>query len=152
MKWIVEKAENWFCIPLLVIILVTMLLQVFSRQVVGRPIRWTAELSNLSLVWLTFIGAAICHKNKEMVKLDVFLLMLPDKWQSFLDIIENIIFIILSIIFSYYGILLAISEAGRSLHTIPISRAIRFISIPAGFILFIFVSINTIRGNKPITK
>lgn len=39
------------------IILVSVLLQVFFRYILGSPIAWTIELTRYCLVWLTFLGA-----------------------------------------------------------------------------------------------
>lgn len=46
-------------VGLTAVMLVDMMLGVFFRYVVGRPIPWTEEVGALSLIWLSFIGAAV---------------------------------------------------------------------------------------------
>jgi len=148
MEKIITIVEKWLAVPLLVTIFVTLLLQVFSRYVVGRPIRWTVEFSNLCLIWLTFIGAAICYRNNDMVKLDVFLEYFPQKIQDILYLAQDILFIILSLVYIYIGSRLAFIESGRTLHTIPVTRAVRFIPIPIGFFLILIVAVNKIKNSN----
>ncbi len=46
-------------VVLMAAVLVDMMLGVFFRYVVGRPLPWSEEVGTLGLIWLTFIGSAV---------------------------------------------------------------------------------------------
>lgn len=46
--------------------------QVVFRYVLNSPLAWTEELSRLSVVWLTFIGAAIATREGSHITVRVF--------------------------------------------------------------------------------
>ncbi len=56
---LVSLIPRFFLVALMVVLLVDMMLGVFFRYVMERPLPWTEEVGNLALIWLTFIGGAI---------------------------------------------------------------------------------------------
>lgn len=150
MNKILRFLEKWVLVPILLLIFITMLLQVFSRYVIGNPVRWTVELANLCLIWLTFLGAAICYWKDGMVKLDIFYNMFPKKWKWIISLLQDLVFVVVGLFLIQHAYRLAIMESTRSLHTIPVSRAIRFIPVVIGFVML--VSIGFMRIKKKLLR
>lgn len=59
----VDLATRTFIGGLLIVIGIMMLLQVVSRQVLHLPIPWTQEVVLISMVWMTFLGAAVAVRS-----------------------------------------------------------------------------------------
>ena len=62
--------EEYFCYLLLVVLVVTTSLQVFTRYVLNAPLSWTEELARILLIWITFIGAAVIAKRSGHISID----------------------------------------------------------------------------------
>lgn len=73
----VEQVVVWFENTLAVVFLTTMIIavgtQVLSRYLLPVPVSWTEELARYSLIWLTFIGAAMALYSKGHFALEIIL-------------------------------------------------------------------------------
>ena len=69
--------EEYFCYLLLVVLVVTTSLQVFTRYVLNAPLSWTEELARILFIWITFIGAAVIAKRSGHISIDFVTNLLP---------------------------------------------------------------------------
>ena len=69
--------EEYFCYFLLVVLVVTTSLQVFTRYVLNAPLSWTEELARILFIWITFIGAAVIAKRSGHISIDFVANLLP---------------------------------------------------------------------------
>src|SRR5690625_3898888 len=113
----------------MVLMVVIIFAQAFSRYVLGISILWSEQIVILSMVWITFLGSAIAWKGNSNIKIDFFLELLPEKWRIFVDVFNYIIcavFMAILIKHSYHVIELTskqinpISGLPNSLFYIPI--------------------------------
>jgi TRAP-type C4-dicarboxylate transport system permease small subunit len=67
----VEAVEDWLCYLLLVALVVTTSLQVFTRYVLNAPLTWTEEVARMLFVWLIFLGSAFIVKRGSHISIDI---------------------------------------------------------------------------------
>jgi TRAP-type C4-dicarboxylate transport system permease small subunit len=88
---------------LLTLIILAVCTDVVMRYLFNRPIFWVAELSEYSLLYITFLGTAWLLKQGGHVKIDLFTSRLAPKKRERLAIVSGIIGIFISVVFTYYG-------------------------------------------------
>jgi TRAP-type C4-dicarboxylate transport system permease small subunit len=70
---VVVWLENALAVFFLTIMIIAVGTQVLSRYFLPVPVSWTEELARYSLIWLTFIGAAMAMHSKVHFVLEVIL-------------------------------------------------------------------------------
>ena len=70
---------------LLVAIVVLLLAGVTSRYVFSLPVVWIDEVASLCFLWLAMLGSAIALDRNEHLRLTLFLYMLPERVQRFVE-------------------------------------------------------------------
>ena len=81
------------CISMILVfgILIVIIIGVFYRFILNRPIMWTEELGSIILTFVVFIGAGLSFYNNDMVKMDFIFIHLPAKVQTILQFFFDII-------------------------------------------------------------
>ena len=88
---------------LMALIIVIMFTQVLFRYIFNQSLSWSEELSKFIFVWMIFIGAAVCIKEKTHLGVEFLLEYLSDKWKRWLDLFEIILIILFNIVMSVTG-------------------------------------------------
>ncbi len=76
---------------------------IILRKYFEKPIIWQMEVTEFSLLWVTFLGMAWVLKEEAHVSVDLILVRLSPKAQHTLIIIASILGIIAFAIFTWYG-------------------------------------------------
>lgn len=83
------------------ILIFSIVVQVFSRYVFDHPIPPLFELSIYSFVWVIYLGAPLAKRYRKHIRFDILYRKLPRKAQLFIeiffDILTNIILLIILI-------------------------------------------------------
>lgn len=77
----------------LLIIVFSLVIQVFMRAVFRISLTSTYELSLWSYVWALYLGAAYARRENKHIKLDIFYEKFPEKAKRIIDIALNLIVI-----------------------------------------------------------
>ncbi|PLC50212.1 TRAP transporter permease DctQ [Pollutimonas subterranea] len=83
--------------------------QVVLRYIFGVSLPWGSELSQYGMVWLCFLGAALAVKERDHMRVDYFINLLPRSLLPFIHVLLNII------LFAFVAYL--------SYSSVPITRA-----------------------------
>lgn len=92
-------AGTLFCL-----IVVLTIIQVFCRFVLNSPLVWSEELARLSVVWMTFIGAAIVCWDGTHLNVDVLFLHMPSRLRRWTRNFNAAIAVFLLGIIVYYAV------------------------------------------------
>lgn len=117
----------------------SILLQVFSMNLFNHSFIWSGELAQWCFVWLTFIGVSAAYRYGEMIAFDMLLSRLKGKFRRWMSAFIQIVVIVFSIIFIYYGIEKALSPAVliQKSTTLKMSMVVPYISIPIGMLMLL---------------
>ncbi|MDT1061005.1 TRAP transporter large permease subunit [Paracoccus sp. CPCC 101403] len=80
-----KRAERWMrpieilAAGLLLVMIVTVLANVFFRYVLATPLIWGDEVASISFIWMAMLGAALAVDRHEHMRLTVFLPLLPER-------------------------------------------------------------------------
>ncbi|MDG2396292.1 MAG: TRAP transporter small permease [Flavobacteriaceae bacterium] len=100
-KRIVDKFVEVILICILVLMVMSVLWQVYTRFLTNNPSSFTDELSRYLMIWLGILGSAYLAGKNEHVAINYFSL----KFKSFNKIIELLILFSI-ILFAFFGLLI----------------------------------------------
>ncbi|MDA3824277.1 MAG: TRAP transporter small permease [Bacteroidales bacterium] len=125
---------------------------VFSRYILRSSFIWTAELSQLLMVSMVLVAAAVTLKENEHMKIDLLLKYLPSGINKIVSLVRSSIIIIIAlwltlISFKYANSLWMMKTLG--LH---IPKAIPLFTIPLGIGMFLIMYILLRIAKKPESR
>lgn len=113
---------------------------VAMRYFLNRPMVWVVEITEESLLYITFLGAAWVLKREEHVRVDIVLNRLKLKTQAWLGIVSSIVGIVISLVLVYYGARVTWDQWVRGVYwttTLSIPNAYYLVIIPIGSFLLL---------------
>lgn len=66
-----HKVTLWLCAILAVAIIGALSVQIVSRYVFNSPVHMTDDIAEISLIWMTFLGAAVVYREGGHIGLDL---------------------------------------------------------------------------------
>ncbi|MDN4121520.1 TRAP transporter small permease [Alcaligenes endophyticus] len=112
--------------------------QVLLRYLFGISISWSAEVSQFGMVWLCFLGAALAVKERDHMRVDYFINLLPATFLPFVHIILNIILFIFVAYLSYSSIPITLAFMQDITPGLGVPYGLVSLAMPVGGILMLF--------------
>ncbi|WP_366554249.1 TRAP transporter small permease [Aquibaculum sediminis] len=134
----VEHFADAFLVSALVVLLLAISWQVFTRYVLGSPTRWAPELARYLVAWITMVGAAVAIRTEGHVAVTIFVDMLPAKWRKIADTIRYSIAVIAAGFLGWYGYELAVVGGGQRAPGLGMSMTLPYLAVPVGCIAILF--------------
>ena len=156
---LVSKIEDFLAVVFLAVLSVSVFLGVFYRYVLRNPLIWSDELALICFVWLVFIGAGICARQKAHVGIEMLVERFPGQVARYVRLLTDIVVIIILAMLIYFGIQHALYASGSRTTALGISWTYVFLSIPVGSTLMLIHVLHelitgssmslTINGHQP---
>ena len=125
---------------------VTIVLQVMFRYFLKKPIAWTNELAGISLVWITFLGAALATIDESHIGFDGIIEKLAPLPRLIMRIACNGLMAVACYVIIRYGITGLRVGLKTSLTALPGNVAVSSCIIPISGVIMLFALVwNTIR-------
>jgi TRAP-type transport system small permease protein len=109
------RAEAAFAMLLVAAMAVVVNLQIFARYLFNAPFIWPEEIARLTLVWLTFFGAAAAARSGTEIAVDTFVEMMPAGTRKAFRIGRDAVLVALFAFAAIEGYALAEAVAGMPL-------------------------------------
>ncbi len=100
---ILDYTMSRMSIAIMSLLVLTVLLQVFMRYVVGSPVTFTEELSRFLLIWLGLLAASYAYRLRMHLALDLLILKLDKKGRTVLNVIIHSLIALFSAVVLVYG-------------------------------------------------
>lgn len=120
--------------------LVVMFIQVISRYVLGIAVPWTDEVSRFSFIAMVFMGAALCQRSGEQVRITILLDVLSPGIRNMLEGVSDILTVVIGIALIVGAVENAISTSGVQAAAVPISFAWLYAFQIFGILLLILIA------------
>jgi C4-dicarboxylate transporter DctQ subunit len=130
---------------LLIFSLLSINMEVASRYFLGRPMGWVTEISEYSLLYITFLAAAWVLKREGHVRMDIVLNYLSPRTQIMLDVFTSVISAIVCFILSWFGIKVTYELFQTAYFTPTVLELPKFIIVAIIFIGSILLLIQFLR-------
>ena len=151
----IEKTINVVCQLLLLTLFIFAILQVFCRYVLLVAIPWMDEIMRYLLVWLAYLGIAICVRRSRHIMLDFVQNRSPKIVKYIMIIVSRIAIIVFFLLVLVLGSKLAVSLTQQTFISLNVSMVWVFIAIPVSSlisILFILEDVYLIIRNKKVNE
>lgn len=128
-----------FCIALTIAIFTIVVLAVVFRYGFGQAVSWTEEVPRYLLIWVSFLGAAVCVLKREHVGFDVLFNALPKKMRRVLGAFLTLLIFGFGWIVFRYGIVFVQDFGSDLMETIPYTNYWYYPAMPiSGFLIMLF--------------
>lgn len=141
-----KKVEEGFVGITMILVLALLTVNIILRFFFSAGITWAEESIRYAIIWITFIGGAICFRRGIHVGIDLLLEYLPERSKKTLQFIINILAIIFMILLIKYGIDLVLFSmaTGQLAPALQIKMYWAYLAIPTGaFLSLIHLMIQT---------
>src|SRR5690606_15551866 len=142
-----KRAERWMrpveiiAAGLLVVMMVTVLANVFFRYVLTKPLIWGDEVASISFIWMAMLGAALAVDRHEHMRLTVFLPLLPGRVARVAEIVGQVLVCILLLRLLPVAVEYAYEESFVRSPALGLPMSWRASALPAGIGLMTFLSL-----------
>ncbi|MEK4628171.1 MAG: TRAP transporter small permease [Solibacillus sp.] len=130
----IERALITIMMMIMVVLIFT---QVFTRYVLGSSLGWTEEASRYLFIWLIFLSIGIAFVDKKHISIDILLDMLPRAFQKLILQISYVCLMGLSIFLFMQGMDLVskLQQFAQKSSTLQIPMWMIYLSLPVGFLV-----------------
>jgi len=94
-----NKILKYVLVFTFLLLIITVLLQVFSRYALTVTIPWTEDGARLILIFVTFLGAAVALRDNEHIAITFLFKKIPTKYKNYVSIFFNLIILFFLIFF-----------------------------------------------------
>lgn len=128
--------------------IVITVIAVVQRYIFGSAFNWAEEFCGYALVWSAFLGAAVGFRHADLVLLDLFINMMPEKMRKVVRLVTQLICLALIAYLCYTSIRYSMSPSifMRKSTTLPFTMFVPFVSIPIGFFFMLLFGLENVPG------
>jgi TRAP-type C4-dicarboxylate transport system permease small subunit len=122
---------------LLLVILVILTYQVFTRYVLSNTPQWPEELARYLFIWLIFLGAAFAGQQNAHIRIETLIKVFPGKVRKWIMTLGETLWVISCMMMFYHSGLYALNLFAKKQISIGahIPLAYIYAAIPIGFLL-----------------
>lgn len=91
----IHRCILWLCAALVVVITVALATQILSRYVFNAPVHMTDDIAEISLIWLTFLGAAIVYRERGHIGVDLVSSLRSDGVRRAVGVLLHLLVVVL---------------------------------------------------------
>lgn len=135
MKNILKYYEEYLGGVLFSIMFITLVMQIFSRQVLNRPLIWTEELARLVFVYIAMLGVTLGLKYDQHVGIEVISDKFSPRVEKVMNIIKTVLTGIIIVLLIIIGIEITKRKASLDLVALGISSGYLYAALPIGGIM-----------------
>lgn len=128
---------SWSMVVLGLAMTLTILIQIFFRFVVYRPVPWSEELARYLMIWMGMLGSVIALRKGRHIGVTFLLDKLPARAHKFIVNLVRLIIIGFMAIIGWEGLGLAIFNATQLSAAMEIPMTIPYLAIPVGATMMI---------------
>ena len=144
---IVSTGVKWAMLAMASVIFVVICATVFTRYLLNLVPSWSEEIPRYMLVWITYLGAALCVHYQEHISLAIFFRLLPVRLQRFGRLVLNLMVGAVGGIMAVYGIGLMRQFGEDLMESIPVTNFWLYLAMPvSGVLIVLYVFLEVWRG------
>lgn len=88
-SWLNDSLEEFLMAVSLILMMLIMGIQVFSRYALGASLSWSEELTRYIFVWAGFLSVSYCTKKCVFIKIEQFVAMFPRRGKAVFKLVNH---------------------------------------------------------------
>jgi TRAP-type C4-dicarboxylate transport system permease small subunit len=135
--YLLNHAEEYFGVALLVVLGVMLTAQVVMRFAFGLGYSWMEEIARMLFIWVIFIGAVAAMRRNLHIRVEAGLLLFPPRLRPLAGWIGDLLLFAFCLAMTWHGIELALStlDANFRLQSTGLSMFWPYTIVPISFAL-----------------
>jgi TRAP-type transport system small permease protein len=110
---------------------------VIARYCFNNPLPWTEEFARYTFIWLIFMGAVVCTKQKGHIVVDSLIVLMPQRLKTLVALVADGLVLALLLVIIYYGWLVTAS-ATQPTSTLKVPQSAVYVALPfSGGLIFL---------------
>ncbi|MBM6622883.1 TRAP transporter small permease [Micrococcaceae bacterium RIT802] len=141
-KKTLDVALRWLCIVLFVALVLVVVWQVFSRQVVHSPATWTTSVAQYLFVWLALFGSAWVFSEKEHIAVDFLTRLVKVNGTRGMEIAVNVVILAFALLILVWGGLRGVDLTWtQKVSGLPVNIGTMYLALPISGLIMTFYSL-----------
>ncbi|MHC4882192.1 MAG: TRAP transporter small permease [Planctomycetota bacterium] len=141
-KNFLDKTLEVIVMVSVVILVLDVLWQVFTRKVLNNPSQWTEELAIFMLIWVALLGAAVALSLGSHLGIDYFVGKLSRKKRIFTEIVVFALILVFAgyvMLYGGYDLVQGTFELGQTSPAFGLKMGYVYLAVPiSGFFMIIY--------------
>ncbi|OIS92391.1 TRAP transporter large permease [Brucella cytisi] len=142
-----KRAERWMrpveiiAAGLLLVMIATVLANVFFRYVLHAPLIWGDEVASMAFIWMAMLGAALAVDRHEHMKLTIFLPLMPERVAKAVEVAGGVLTCVLLLRLLPVAVDYAYEESFVTSPALGLPMSWRASALPVGIALMAFLMV-----------
>ena len=124
----------------MVLMSLTTFTNVVARYMFGNTIQWAEEFSRYAFIWVVFLGAVVCTKQKRHISIDSLVKALPARVRPWVNLAADVLTLALMTIIIWYGARLTF-RATQITATLKVPQYAIYLVVPCSGVMGFFYSL-----------
>ncbi|CQR47368.1 Sialic acid TRAP transporter permease protein SiaT [Paraliobacillus sp. PM-2] len=130
MKKFLKNFEEIVGGSLFIVMLVVLVAQIFSRQILDSPITWSEQLARFLFVYVAYLAVASEIKNDGHVRIEYFFDKFPAKVRTVIYYIFQLLIAIVLVLIIYIGYEMSVRKIPVEIVSLRISYLYLYMALP----------------------
>lgn len=146
-KRVLDRVLYWVTVVLFALLVLIVVWQVFSRQVLSSPATWTDEGARQTFVWLGLFASAFVFGERGHIAVEVLVRRFPPRVEQIIALLVQVVVLAFAIIVLIWGGWRASQNAWhQELSALPFTFGQMYLALPVSGVLMGFYSVYYITG------
>lgn len=142
-----DRGLYWIVVVLFALLLIEVVWQVFTREVLGNPATWTNEGARITFVWLGLFAAAFVFGERGHFAVEVLVRKLPMRAERGIAVaVQILVLAFAAIVLLWGGLRAAVNAWTQQLTTLPFTFGQIYLALPVCGVLVAFYSLYYLLG------
>jgi TRAP-type C4-dicarboxylate transport system permease small subunit len=137
LKLLDKNIERWALLVFYTMLVITMVVEVFRREIFAYSSIWGEEIVRFSFIYLVWIGASAAVKDRAHIRIDVLFHYLSNRGKIILYIFGDLIMLVVAIFAFYYSFEFS-WESTSVTDGLRLDKSWFSMAVPIGFALMLF--------------
>lgn len=141
-KKVIDRALAVVAVMLFATLVVIVVWQVFTRQVIGSPATWTEEAARQVFVWVGLISAALVFGERGHIAVEFVVRRFPRRVEVLIAILVQLVILAFAVVVLVWGGWQAAQNAWtQGLSALPFTVGQMYLALPVSGVLTAFYSL-----------
>lgn len=142
-----DKVLATISVTLFAMLVLVVVWQVFSRQVVGNPSTWSEELARQTFVWLGLFAAAYVFGERGHIAVEFVVRLFPERVERVIAMAVQVLIIVFAVVVLIWGgWRAAMGAMGQNLSALPFTIGQMYLALPISGVFVAFYAIYHLQG------